>query len=376
MFLDNYCLCGPQLLIAVGVGVLVTCIVLFIDYKMFARKFADKEKDGAGPLDWVNKLPSGVKLFIAAGGIYGCFLTYGVKQEKIYSFEGEDSAKFTATLFLLLFQCTVNAAFAALCLLVFGGSKQDIPQKKFAQIGASYIGAMLCSNEALKYVNYPTQALGKSCKMIPVMLLNVVRGNATYSIREYAQVLLITLGIAAFQLAGKTKSGGAPNSPFGLFLLFLSLSCDGLTGSTQDGLRKTLKSPLTVSESMLYTNAWAVIVLIVANLVTGQFMVGLNYLMANTGILEPIMMFSLTSALGQVFIFFTVNTFGSLVTSTVTTTRKFFTVLFSVVMFGHTLTTNHWIAVLMVFVGLGGEVLHKYEKQQQKKASAASGKGK
>ena len=32
---------------------------------------------------------------------------------------------------------------------------------------------MLASNASLKWVNYPTQVLGKSCKPIPVMILGV-----------------------------------------------------------------------------------------------------------------------------------------------------------------------------------------------------------
>ena len=33
----------------------------------------------------------------------------------------------------------------------------------------SFIGAMFCSNQALRYVSYPVQALAKSCKMVPVI---------------------------------------------------------------------------------------------------------------------------------------------------------------------------------------------------------------
>ena len=40
--------------------------------------------------------------------------------------------------------------------------------------GVSYVGAMLASNASLKWVNYPTQVLGKSCKPIPVMILGVL----------------------------------------------------------------------------------------------------------------------------------------------------------------------------------------------------------
>lgn len=40
-----------------------------------------------------------------------------------------------------------------------------MPQHLFGTAGFAYIGAMVCSIEALKYVNFPTKELGKSCKV-------------------------------------------------------------------------------------------------------------------------------------------------------------------------------------------------------------------
>lgn len=47
-----------------------------------------------------------------------------------------------------------------------------------------------------------------------------------------------------------------------------------------------------------------------------------------------------------------VSEFGPLVVSVVTTTRKFFTVLASVVLFGNVLTSRQWIGAIAVFTGL------------------------
>jgi UDP-galactose transporter B1 len=44
--------------------------------------------------------------------------------------------------------------------------------------------AMYCSNESIKWVAYPTQALGKSVKIAPVMLFNVLLAKRRYSLRE------------------------------------------------------------------------------------------------------------------------------------------------------------------------------------------------
>lgn len=54
--------------------------------------------------------------------------------------------------------------------------RAQLPQHLFGTAGFAYIGAMVCSIEALKYVNFPTKELGKSCKvgMVAVQLGNLL----------------------------------------------------------------------------------------------------------------------------------------------------------------------------------------------------------
>jgi UDP-galactose transporter B1 len=55
----------------------------------------------------------------------------------------------------------------------------------------------MSSNEALKYVSFPTQVLAKSCKMVPVMAIKVIKFGETYQSQDYAVVVLVTLGCGA-----------------------------------------------------------------------------------------------------------------------------------------------------------------------------------
>jgi len=54
----------------------------------------------------------------------------------------------------------------------------------------------------------------------------------------------------------------------------------------------------------------------------------------------------------QNFIFLTVTYFGPLTCSIITTTRKFFTILGSVLIFRHPLTILQWTGTILVFAGL------------------------
>ena len=49
--------------------------------------------------------------------------------------------------------------------------------------------------------------------------------------------------------------------------------------------------------------------------------------------------------------------------TTVTTCRKFFTILASVVFFGHQLKALQWFGVGLVFTGLSLEVVESYQKK-------------
>mmetsp|Transcript_33759 Transcript_33759/g.132688 ORF Transcript_33759/g.132688 Transcript_33759/m.132688 type:complete len:88 (+) Transcript_33759:1696-1959(+) len=63
-------------------------------------------------------------------------------------------------------------------------------------------------------------------------------------------------------------------------------------------------------------------------------------------------MFSLSSSAGQVFVFYILRNYSALICTAVTTTRKFFTVLVSIVYYNHSLSLQQWLAVLMVFGGI------------------------
>ncbi|KAF1779354.1 UAA transporter [Phytophthora cactorum] len=209
-------------------------------------------------------------------------------------------------------------------------------------------GAMLCSNEALKHVSFPTQALGKSCKMIPVMLMGVLIRRKKYTLRDYICVVVITTGIAHAE---------RENSTYGLLLLFLSLTLDGISGPKQEEIAHQLRP--SVHQQMLNTNIWAVVY---------TALEGFFFCMENPAILNSVFYFSVCSALGQNFIYFTIQQFSALTCTTITTTRKFFTILFSVVWYGHELSLMSWLGVAVVFIGLGWELSSKYQKYQAQSA--------
>ena len=98
--------------------------------------------------------------------------------------------------------------------------------------------------------------------------------------------------------------------------------------------------------------------------------------MKNTEILYRIAYFALMSAIGQHFIFLTVANFNSLILTTITTTRKFFTILLSVFINRNPLAIEQWGSVFLVLAGLVGEIYDKYTKSKKTQATTAKAEAK
>ena len=71
---------------------------------------------------------------------------------------------------------------------------------------------------------------------------------------------------------------------------------------------------------------------------------------------------------------YTLSTFSSVLLVTVTVTRKMFTMIPSVVAFGHRLTHMQWLGVGLVFGGIGVEAGIARQEKIAKAAAAAKAK--
>ncbi|KAK4937142.1 UDP-galactose transporter, partial [Elasticomyces elasticus] len=70
---------------------------------------------------------------------------------------------------------------------------------------------------------------------------------------------------------------------------------------------------------------------------------------------------------------YTLSTFSSLLLVTVTVTRKMLSMVFSVVYFGHALSSMQWAGVGLVFGGVGAEAVITRREKGAKKERARKG---
>ncbi|KAI8914318.1 UAA transporter [Gorgonomyces haynaldii] len=307
-----------------------------------------------------------LELPICIIGIYACFLTWGIVQEKLTKtlYGGK---RFQYFIFLNVCQALI-ASFVSYVYVSIRSKKLDALNKsilyKYLQLAVFHCTASPFGYAALKHIDYPTVILGKSCKLVPVMLMNFVIYRRVYPLQKYLIVFLITVGVSMFMLLEPSKKKRGENSLFGVLLLMTNLLIDGATNATQDQIFKKFK--ISGTSMMFYMNLFAAMmmtVFLIFNPYSSELQQALLFGTAHPQVFWDVLLFGLCGALGQVFIFHTLENYGSLVLVMVTVTRKMFSLLLSVVLFGHVLSLGQWAAVSVVFSGIFLESRSKNDKK-------------
>ena len=117
-------------------------------------------------------------------------------------------------------------------------------------------------------------------------------------------------------------------------------------------------------ESMLWTHFSGFLVACGLAVATGQATEGVAFCMRNPEVIKAIMIYSLASAVGQNFIYYTITQFNPLILTTVTTTRKIFSVLLDIVSRGYVLNGTQLSGVAAASLGVLGELQEKFGKKQ------------
>lgn len=249
---------------------------------------------------------------------------------------------------------------------------------------------------ALAYISYPAMVLAKSCKLVPVMLMNVILYRRKFAPHKYLVVALVTLGITSFMFFGNEKKGNKNSKSavngwmqlIGMGYLLANLLLDGVVNSTQDQIFQTFKP--TGQQMMLHINLFSTLISTILSVLplphipvihptnAGELELvhAIEFLKTHPDALKALVQFAITGALGQLFIYETLQHFGSLTLVTVTLTRKLFTMLLSVVVYNHKLTAGQWAGAGIVFAGISVEAWAKRKEIHAKRVAQEKEKAK
>ncbi|OOQ91353.1 UDP-galactose transporter 1 [Penicillium brasilianum] len=370
--------------------------------------------------------PGLMQLLICVLGIYAAFLSWGVLQEAIttttYPLRAPSAAepeppteRFTFSLVLNTIQSTFAAITGFLYLFFSTPKGHSVPspfptRRIIFPLLLVSISSSLASPfgyASLAHIDYLTFILAKSCKLLPVMALHLTIFRKRYPLYKYGVVLLVTLGVATFTLhhPGTSKKVAASaakqssSSMWGIFLLSINLLLDGLTNTTQDHVFTSPKlytkftgPQMMVAQNVLSTALTAAYLLLMPHLSQGgilhdllplpippstetELYSAMSFLSRHPEALKHVLGFAACGAVGQLFIFYTLSRFSSLLLVTVTVTRKMLTMLLSVFWFGHSLKPGQWLGIVLVFGGIGAEaVVQRQEKKSKERAKLEAAK--
>ena len=229
------------------------------------------------------------------------------------------------------------------------------PLKEVLLYGGTYGYSMFMTNFSLTLISYPTQALAKSCKILPAMIGSLFVKGVKYHPLQYLSVIFITLGVVIFNY--NNKKGGSSDSIYGMLALFISLMLDAATSYYTETFKRKFNSS-SLSQQQLCTGVGAALILpivIMNNIYLPETTI-FSYISKFPDVLEDILFFSLLSAFGNYFIFWGLNLLGSLNVVIITTTRKFATIIVSILWFSHSLTQFQVLCIGLVVFGAGLDI--------------------
>lgn len=210
-----------------------------------------------------------IRILYCLIGLMTSYLIWGLLQEKIitqpYESVTPDGHRFEEHFNDSQFLVFANRSLAFLIALIYLCAKNKLqntsssplvtisqitgsaPLYKYSFASFSNVMSAWFQYEALKFVNFPTQVLAKSCKIIPVMLMGKIVSRTKFEFYEYLTATLISFGMLAFLLGSKSDHHivSSITSMAGLLLLTMYLVFDSFTSNWQSELLKTYEmSPI------------------------------------------------------------------------------------------------------------------------------------
>ncbi|XP_055377593.1 adenosine 3'-phospho 5'-phosphosulfate transporter 1 [Condylostylus longicornis] len=308
-------------------------------------------------------------------GLMGSYLTWGVLQEKIMTQEYTDSngkkSYFKDSQFLV-FTNRLLAFFVALLYIILNQqSRHRAPLYKYSYASFSNIMSAWFQYEALKFVNFPTQVLAKSCKIIPVMLMGKIISRTKYECYEYFTAGLISVGMILF-MTGSTDEGKASSvtTLTGVFLLAMYMIFDSFTANWQGDLFKSYG--MSSIQMMCGVNLFSSIFTAASLLVQGGFWASFDFAVHHPKFVFDCVVLSISSAVGQLFIFYTISVFGPVIFTIIMTLRQAVAIMLSCFIYNHSISAYGIVGVCVVFLAIFIRVYCNHRLKLLKKRQEAS----
>lgn len=194
------------------------------------------------------------------------------------------------------------------------------------------------------------------------MIMGKVLKGTSYPMTQYIEAFLITVGVAIFSLLSKSSDKDTSTEFKGLVFLLMYICFDSFTSQWQDKVyTKYGRENVDPFQMMLGVNVSAICITTAGLIITGDFPIVIEFLLANPSAFYYNIITAITSASGQLCIFFTIKRFGPIVFTIIMTTRQMISICISAVLFDHQISIKAALGALLVFAVLFYQIQRKYK---------------
>lgn len=290
-------------------------------------------------------------------GVIATLLLYAFLQDRILLYP-RDSSHILVVTFEVFCNRVAAICFACVQLRRKGEPLQTIvPKKLYVAIVATHILASASQWQMVRHLPHGAQVIGKSFKMIPVMLCSLVVVGARYTVVGWATALTLSLGLVQMLLGAAPFEPGGPGADLeddqmliGVSCLVSFFLCESFALCAQEKIFVEMK--VSVYDQMLYINSGASVVSLLVMLYTGSFYNTLMFCCGNPIFLLEVVLLCVVSVAAQWLIYSQLRAHGVEVVALTLTVRQVAAFLLAYFSLGKSISFVQYIGLLVVVASL------------------------
>lgn len=312
-------------------------------------------------------LQDAARLIFCSVGLLVSYLIWGLEQERImtrkYTNSVGESGQFEDSQFLVFVNRILAVVLAALCITFLKQPRHTVPYYKYIYCSFSNVMSSWFQYEALKYISFPTQVISKTCKIIPVMIMGKIVSKRKYDNYEYVVAVLICVGMIMFLYGSPdaTKDSRTVTTFSGVLLIIGYMAFDSFTSNWQSEL--FTKYSTSSLQMMCGVNFFSVLLTTVSLLQQDSFASSFAFTVKYPSFLLDCILLSVCSAVGQLFVYYTIACFGPVVFIIIMTIRQGTAIILSCITYHHFINIIGIMGIIIVF---GAIFLRIYCSQRKK----------
>ena len=316
-----------------------------------------------------------IKFTFAFCGLLTSYLTWGYMQElimttKFLPTKHSEDGTFPSAAFCVFSNRFLAIIVAMIAVKLRHGSvygNNVAPLHAFTPCALSNTMSSWSQYASLRYVSFPVQTVFKSSKIIPVMIMGRVLKGAVYPNSQYVEAFFITVGVAIFSVASQESTRDNATEIMGLIFMLMYITFDCFTSQWQSKIYDMYgKANVDPYQMMLGVNSSAIVITTAGLLVSGDFPKVWEFFLVNPSVLSYNIITAITSASGQLCIYYTIKEFGPIVFTIIMTVRQMISICISAYKFGHHISMVALLGAVIVFGVLFYQIRRKYLAKKMK----------